>query len=532
MKKVIALLLAVLMLTAVFAGCAAKDAETQQPAPTDEQTPDAQPTPSEETPDAPETEEPFEISMLVVQQAGAPLSEDMEVIQELQKRTNTKLTITSVAEDDMPQQIQSMILANQLPDLIEYRGTEANSLLESGTLLYLNDYVNAENTPNLWKFMEENPDYSRDIHDDNGNIAYIAQATTRKWRCDWIINNTFLQELGMDMPNDIDSMYAYLKAVKEKYPDATPLGVGPWAGGRNAVIQPVMYMFNVTNEFWQYEDGVYEYGPYERQDAYKQALEFLNKLYNEGLIDPEFWSISAEDTNAKISNNQVGLIYGWDDGYGQWGVDGTWGIDMVPCDPLAGPDGFAYIRPQPRKAQQFQYVTSSCKDPARLLQFVDYCFSDEGVELLNWGIEGDHWEMKDGERVYTDKIMKNENGYVIGRYACGLAHPRLATVIDGDAELLLNGKETAKHVENMSLDYVKVFASIPSLTATPEEEEEYNLIFNDVNDAVKEAEAQLITGAPEDFEAGFEALAQRLEDLNCERACEIRQAIYQRWLAR
>ena len=240
MKKVIALLLAVLMLTAVFAGCAAKDAETQQPAPTDEQTPDAQPTPSEETPDAPETEEPFEISMLVVQQAGAPLSEDMEVIQELQKRTNTKLTITSVAEDDMPQQIQSMILANQLPDLIEYRGTEANSLLESGTLLYLNDYVNAENTPNLWKFMEENPDYSRDIHDDNGNIAYIAQATTRKWRCDWIINNTFLQELGMDMPNDIDSMYAYLKAVKEKYPDATPLGVGPWAGGRNAVIQPVM----------------------------------------------------------------------------------------------------------------------------------------------------------------------------------------------------------------------------------------------------------------------------------------------------
>ena len=59
-----------------------------------------------------------------------------------------------------------------------------------------------------------------------------------------------------------------------------------------------------------------------------------------------------------------------------------------------------------------------------------------------------------------------------------------------------------------------------------------NKVWHDVKAAVKEAEAQLITGAPEDFEAGFEALAQRLEDLNCERACEIRQAIYQRWLAR
>jgi putative aldouronate transport system substrate-binding protein len=522
MKRQLAIILVFAMLAGVIAGCTS-NTSNKQPA-TSETDQSTSVTESKNPLD-----KPGSLSFLVIQQAGAPLSESMSVMKELSERTNTKLQFTNVPQADLPTRIQTLAAAKQLPDVIENGGSDRMNFLDSGIFHYLEDYISKETTPNIWDAFEKYPAYKKDISTDEGRIMGIAQLTTRFWRCDWIINNTFLTELGMSAPTNIDEFYNYLVAVKEKYPNSTPLGVGPWAGGHNAVKQPIMYMFNVTNEWWLYNDGEFLYGPWEKQEEYADALRFLNKLYVEGLVDPEFFSISAEETNAKISNNEVGILYGWDDGYGQWGKNGTWGIDMIPCPPIKGPDGVAYTRGNPRNMGALFLITNSCKDVPRAVAFFDYCFSEEATELLNWGIEGTHWMMLNGERAYTDLITKHDQGYVIGRYAQGLAHPRFPQYIDGDVELILNGPETAQHVE-----YLKnstMFPSIPSLTAT-KEEDEFKKIYTDISALYKEYESKLITGSPADFDKTFEEYMTKIKEAGIERACEIRSTQYERYKKR
>ncbi len=524
MKKLLAFLLVLVMITGVIAGCGSEKppATGNTPSPSPENAQTGNP-----------LDAPGSLSFLVIQQAGAPLSESMPVMKELSTRTNTKLTFTNVPKADMATKVQTLVAANQLPDVVEYetenQGTDLVNYLESGTFIYLNDYLTKEKTPNITALFEKYPSYKKDMTTDDGKIPGLAQLTERQWRCDWVINNTFLTELNMAAPTNLDELYNYLVAVKKKYPDATPMGVGPWAGDRNAIVRPIMYAFNVTNEWWLYNDDSYLFGPYEKQEEYKAALKYINKLYTEGLIDPEFFSISAEATNAKISNNKVGILYGWADGYGQWGKNGTWGIDMIPCTPIKGPDGNAYMRGNPRMAVQPHYLTKNCKDINRAVAFFDYCYSEEATDLLNWGIEGTHYMTINGERQYTDSIMKHDQGYVIGRYAQGLAHPRFPMIINAQAELIVNGPETAKHVEYMKQG--TIMPGIPQLYSTTEEEEKYKEIYADISNLYKLYEGKLITSKG-DFDTIFAEYMAMLEAEQVKEMIEIKHAQYERYKAR
>ncbi|WP_353626568.1 hypothetical protein [Bacillus sp. JCM 19041] len=49
------------------------------------------------------------------------------------------------------------------------------------------------------------------------------------------------------------------------------------------------------------------------------------------------------------------------------------------------------------------------EDPVRAIQFLDYLASEEGQILQNWGIEGEHYELVDGERVISEEEMEQRN---------------------------------------------------------------------------------------------------------------------------
>lgn len=42
------------------------------------------------------------------------------------------------------------------------------------------------------------------------------------------------------------------------------------------------------------------------------------------------------------------------------------------------------------------------------MKFLNYAYTDAGIELLNWGVEGLNWSWVDGKRVYNDRMLKNE----------------------------------------------------------------------------------------------------------------------------
>src|SRR5699024_12738884 len=99
-------------------------------------------------------------------------------------------------------------------------------------MLPLNDVID-EHAPNLTELMETDPSIRKAITYPDGNIysmpALIEEEflslrlSARPW-----INEEWLEELDMDMPETTDEFYEYLKAVKELDPagngDTVPYG--------------------------------------------------------------------------------------------------------------------------------------------------------------------------------------------------------------------------------------------------------------------------------------------------------------------
>lgn len=46
------------------------------------------------------------------------------------------------------------------------------------------------------------------------------------------------------------------------------------------------------------------------------------------------------------------------------------------------------------------------------MKLFDYLYSEEGMLLMNFGVEGEQFEYVDGEIKYTDLIMNNPDGLV------------------------------------------------------------------------------------------------------------------------
>lgn len=114
------------------------------------------------------------------------------------------------------------------------------------------------------------------------------------------INQDWLNALGLPMPTDIDSLYETLKAFKTKDPngngkaDEVPL-IGHVSGYGDVLTWLINQFVHINvNRFWRVDDQGQLYHIY-GSDEYREALKFVNKLVKEGLMPASCWSF---DTNA------------------------------------------------------------------------------------------------------------------------------------------------------------------------------------------------------------------------------------------
>ena len=67
--------------------------------------------------------------------------------------------------------------------------------------------------------------------------------------------------------------------------------------------------FGAYPEFWVQDDATGEIAWGGTQENIKAALTYLNGLYNEGLLDPEFITQTNADALSLMLNSQTGVIY-------------------------------------------------------------------------------------------------------------------------------------------------------------------------------------------------------------------------------
>jgi putative aldouronate transport system substrate-binding protein len=177
-----------------------------------------------------------------------------------------------------------------------------------------------------------------------------------------------------------------------------------------------MTLAKVTAQFYGYEEGDgfnpgdliltsaegnKSQGMIEENSYYMQGLKFFYDANKMGLLDPDSLTQKFSDVSNKIKDGQVFFSqFPWlDNVYNSPEHTSVGkGIQLVP---FQDEKIFSYGQ-NPYGGVRIWAIGSKAKDPARIIQFMDWLYSPEGMLESSYGPKGLAWDIKDGKAFVTD----------------------------------------------------------------------------------------------------------------------------------
>lgn len=468
---------------------------------------------------------------------------DVLCYQELEKATGIKLEFQHPPVGQESEQFNLMLASKKLPDLIYYNWSGVSGgvdlYLDEGTILKLNDYIETL-APNYNSILEKYPQAKRETQTDDGDVymfPFLRTDEKLQFYKGLLIRQDWLDKLGLNVPQTPDEWYNVLKAFKEQDPNGNGIADElPIVSKKLEAIETFINGFGASSDYIV-KDGRVAYGPI--QPEYKEALEFVRKLYMEGLIDPDFYLTDDNAMDAKVISNQAGSMYGaltsHMSKYMSMMQKDNPDVSIAAVPSLRSADGNTYI---------FNKLLSRCstgngtvitkdnKYVAESIKLLDYFYGEEGHMIANFGVEDDTYTIADGEPVYTDKILKDPNGTAVGdmlaRFVIAptsgsfLQDPRYLEQI-----LIYPEQKTAPEIwsKNVVTDRI-----LPAVTLTSDEQTEYSALNNDIATYKDEMVNKFIIGT-ESLDS-FDEFVATINKLGIEEAVAIQQGAYDRYLNR
>jgi len=324
------------------------------------------------------------------------------VVKELEERTGIKVKFQTVPSSQYKDKLSVTLASGDLPDI--FYGLPINDLKEigqEGGVVAINDY--ADMLPNFSKlYLEENPWIISSYGDESGKLfSWPVYELNRDVNHGFMYRKDILDANGIQPWTDTDSFYSVLKQLKEIYPDSYPYasktGVGvfrDWAYGWGVGSYEYPVFYNEGAGEWQLASTTAEH---------KAQLDFMKKLYNEGLMDPEFITDTADSWSSKMTTDRSFVTWDWigrlDLFYGQV-KDANPSYDLRYGLPV-GPTG--NIRTLPKVDANFALAVANNKNSEASLKLLDYLTSISGSQLISLGVEGVNFEWDEsGKPVYPE----------------------------------------------------------------------------------------------------------------------------------
>ena len=489
----------------------------------------------------PIVDEPTTLSYFVADDSNCAIMttdwNDNEFYQEMERRTGVHLEMEMVSSADYQTNFNLMIASGTLADLIyvgaSYYAEGVDAAIDDGYFLDLTDLVD-EYMPNYQKVRTSDIQYELLSTTDSGRLGAVYELRQSKqgpWLGLWI-RQDWLDDLNLETPVTFDDYHEVLTAFKNEKGATAPLILN--FSGSDGEFGTMSGGLNVLNSWQLDETGKVNFGPY--MDAWKEYVTIMNQWYNEGLIDPDFMATDERTADmAKVVTGASGLfaaLYTMPSVYEAASEDSN--MNLAPVNPPVKNEGDEiHIRLRDSYTSGNTAISADCENPEVAMRWLDYLFTEEGALLANYGIEGDTFEFnEEGEPEFTDKILNNENGWTmtqtVASYLCPSAG--IANWSDWTRELAgVPEKDQACYDVWSEADDTWRLPS--SVTLTQDESTERAALYADISTTVKEQTAQFISGAL-DIESNWDAYIASLESSGIERAIEITQAAYDRYLAR
>ena len=439
MKKLFALLLAVLMVISMAACQPKEPATTTAPAtsqPTETTTPATSTAPVDDW-------SSMDLSGIVSDnvirigiQTNATVTDydNNKLTEYLEELTGLELQFVHFSSDAAEAQQQfALMVANKepLPDVL-FGILGADQIAEYGRDGLLADQTEWINKAyHFGRHLAVMSDFEKDylfnrLKDGVTGAIYSYPAAQYKQSADtgeWIgaLSQTMAKNVGMDATeiDTIDEVYQFLtKTIKEdgnKNGEADEVGLIYCPGGyRTSADLWIINAYIYCNDSYLFnvENGEV-YLPYST-DEYRQAMITMNKWYKEGLISPLAYTIkTSAEAKALIDvgpGNYTLPAWGW---HSTLCTDATSKIAedytaMLVLKDETGKGGYATLR-DPYTLGRNASIPVNEKEPERMELAFRFCdlFADwEVAQRLRYGVEGVNWKYLDGEK----EGIKDQNG--------------------------------------------------------------------------------------------------------------------------
>lgn len=321
------------------------------------------------------------------------------------------------ASEDLPDAVYGAF-AIGMDDLAKYG--------EAGLIIPLEDMI-SEYMPRLSEIAEKNPEILEDMKTPDGHIYALPSYdpnSLNDFQETILYNREWLEKLNMEIPTTTEEFYNYLKAIKaagdlngngedDEIPFTFRLGTASALDHQNGICSFVGFTGRVLpqNSF-TVENGETVYTP--KTEEFKEAVKYLNKLYSDGLIDKEVFTMDETTYNARIKNKakNVGVCIAPN----AESLNSVLGEDtFVYGPPLKGENGEEPVwfrRVTPSNFRTSFFITNKAQNPEILLKWLDLHF-DRDISLANAkGKEGVTWEKEDDVKIRL--LQKPDGGTYTG----------------------------------------------------------------------------------------------------------------------
>ena len=484
------------------------------------------------------------------------------IFKRLEEKTNVHVEWKTIQSDQWGDKISlEMANASTLPEFVFNAGfndTDLQKYAKQGIILSLEDYID-EYMPNLSKVFEQAPEYRTMCTDEDGHIwalPWIEQLGYEKTAIQTVgdmsfINLDWLNFLGLEMPTTVDEFEQVLIAFRDNA-DALQKefnidgSVIPMSCIMNDGDQDPAILINGFGEGYGDPDrgrhiAVTDEGEVicvATTEGFKKGMQWLHKLYDEGLIDPEAFTQEWSTYVAKGKSGRYGVCFSWDiANIAQVSMDDLIaGKSWVPLPALEADT--RNITPQNGSfTSGFDrgrcVVTATAENPALICKWLDQMYDPFQSPQNNWGTYGED----DDFDIFV--LGENENGEEMLQHApLGDASPvevREAESVNGPLAILdsyYGVYVTCPDDAQYRLDWIKNIYTpdmngkyvFPNAFMSSDDTKELSNLTADITKAINTAKSDWVMNGFTD--ADWDQLQTDLENYGLSRQLEIFQKYF------
>lgn len=335
---------------------------------------------------------------------------------QVEEATGIKLEFTYVSMNDYDTTVQNTVLTQKNIDLVS-GGNDPTPLINQEALYPLTDLLETE-MPNYNKYLT--PEYKAQMvyeYEGQKDVYVIKSLREAEQGYSYMIRKDWMERANVTkIPETWDEFVDML----QKFKDTDANGDGNAENEIPLLVKPadMRATFGINSKYyWCVENG--EYKAVVNHSNYKTYITEMRDLYSKGLLDKEYVTKMVDPSwqewssvPAAMSDNSTGATVWWAEyttkstealqpGNEEYLKEGEW----IGIAPIVGPNcDKGYMASQAGVLKNFMIPSYVSEDKVKtILKFIDWFCTDEGIELMNYGLEGTHYtKMEDGSKRIKD----------------------------------------------------------------------------------------------------------------------------------